>query len=455
MYQPMTANASLDPIISRLRPRSIGELLDQSFRLYRKHFLTFIAILAVVQVPMQLLTQFFTALLIGDVTSNSFTSLGSRSSSFQSSGGTLTTFLVLYGVIIALAIVSGLLQQLSQGALTAAVANSYLDKPVSFSDSYRQMFARLGALLGVIALQFLVYLAFIVPFIILFLIGAGLGAFGSGGSGGGFAVVCLAFLLFIVAMVGVIYVSVRWTAATPAVIVEKLGPVDALRRSWALIQNSWWRTVGLTLLLSLLGAAIAQGPAFLVGIFTVLLTRNLVLQQVITGGITTLVGLVYLPIQLIAITLYYFDLRTRKEGYDLETAMTQRYAQYPPNQYSYPNQYGQPIRSKASMANPNRLALMVSRPCPQEAMRHPSWATNPHHPPHPNTAIPRPQSARHKQEGRRVFCFRLLRARRKREAAVGAPEGHTYQLEAGQRGHSYHPAGFSAWFFFFRTSTTP
>ncbi|MEP6776126.1 MAG: glycerophosphoryl diester phosphodiesterase membrane domain-containing protein [Chloroflexota bacterium] len=346
MYQPMTANASLDPIISRLRPRSIGELLDQSFRLYRKHFLTFIAILAVVQVPMQLLVQFFTSLLIGNVSGNSFTSFSSRSSSLQSSSSTLTTLLVLYGVIIALSIVSGLLQQLSQGALTAAVANSYLDKPLSFGDSYRQMFARVGALLGVIALQFLVYLAFIVPFIVLFLIGAGLGAFGSGDAGGGgFAVICLAFLLFIVALAGVIYVSVRWTAATPVVIVEKLGPVAALRRSWALIQNSWWRTVGLTLLLSLLGAAIAQGPAFLVGIFTALLTRNLVLQQVISGGITTLVGLVYLPIQLIAITLYYFDLRVRKEGYDLETAMAQRYAPYPPNPqwggYAQPSQYGQ------------------------------------------------------------------------------------------------------------------
>jgi hypothetical protein len=328
-----------------LRPRSVGEILDQSFRLYRKHFLTFIAILAVVQVPMQLLIQFFTALVIGDVTSDSLTSFSSRSTTFQSSSSNLTPFLVLYGVIIVLAIVSGLLQQVSQGALTAAVANSYLDKPVSFSDSYRLMYARLGSLLGVIALQFLLYLAMIVPFIVLFLTGAGLGAFdGGSGAGGGIALVCLGFLLFVIAVVGVIYVSVRWTAATPAVIVEKLGPVEALRRSWALIQNNWWRTVGLTLLLSLLGAAIAQGPAFLAGIFTVLLTKNLVWQQIISGGITTIINLIYLPIQLIAITLYYFDLRVRKEGYDLETAMAQRYAQYPANQYSYPNQHGQPTQ---------------------------------------------------------------------------------------------------------------
>lgn len=356
MYQSMPANASVDPIISRLRPRSIGELLDQSFRLYRKHFLTFIAILAVVQVPMQLLTQFLTAMLLGNVSDNltSFTDTGS--STFQSSSSTLTALLVLYGVIITLSILSGLLQQLSQGALTAAVANSHLDKPVSFGDSYRQMFARIGPLLGVIVLQLLIDLAFVVPFIVLFLTGAGMGAFGSGDSGAGGGVVCLAFILFLVAMVGVVYVSVRLTAVTPVVIVEKLGPVDALRRSWGLVQNSWWRTIGLLLLLSLLGAAISAGPAFVASIVVTLIIKgDLILQQLISGAITTIVGLVYLPIQLIAITLYYFDLRVRKEGYDLETAMSQRYAPYPANQpwgaYGQ-QQYGQPTQPTGGYAPP-------------------------------------------------------------------------------------------------------
>ena len=244
MYQAMPANASVDPIISRLRPRTVGELLDSSFRLYRKYFWTFIAILAVVLVPMQLLTQFFSALLLGSLNDDLTDFSTTESSSFQSSSGILSGLLALYVVLIGLSVLSGLLQQLSQGALTAAVANSYLDKPVSFADSYRQMFARIGPLLGVIVLQILIDLAFVVPFVVLFLLSAGLSGSGDSGATGG-ALACMSFLLLMLAGIGVLYVTVRFTAVTPAVIVEKLGPVDALRRSGALVLNSWWRTVRL------------------------------------------------------------------------------------------------------------------------------------------------------------------------------------------------------------------
>jgi len=69
MYDAATRQVSVDPIISRLRPRTVAEILDQAFRLYRKHFLTFVAIIAVVHVPLQLATQVISALLIGNLTS--------------------------------------------------------------------------------------------------------------------------------------------------------------------------------------------------------------------------------------------------------------------------------------------------------------------------------------------------------------------------------------------------
>ena len=41
--------------LPQLRPRSVGELLDQAIRLYRQNFLKFIGIVAVVQIPIGLL----------------------------------------------------------------------------------------------------------------------------------------------------------------------------------------------------------------------------------------------------------------------------------------------------------------------------------------------------------------------------------------------------------------
>src|SRR6476619_8488897 len=59
--------APVDPIISRLRPRDMMGILVQSFRLYRRHFLTFLAIIAVVHVPIQVLIQALTISMFGSI----------------------------------------------------------------------------------------------------------------------------------------------------------------------------------------------------------------------------------------------------------------------------------------------------------------------------------------------------------------------------------------------------
>jgi hypothetical protein len=38
-----------------LRPLSIGGLLDEAFRIYRRHFLTFVTVMGVVVIPMAVL----------------------------------------------------------------------------------------------------------------------------------------------------------------------------------------------------------------------------------------------------------------------------------------------------------------------------------------------------------------------------------------------------------------
>src|SRR5262245_61578352 len=48
----------------RLRAMSIGDMFDAAFRLYREHFLTFIGVVALVQVPMAIV-QFFLQFVVG------------------------------------------------------------------------------------------------------------------------------------------------------------------------------------------------------------------------------------------------------------------------------------------------------------------------------------------------------------------------------------------------------
>jgi hypothetical protein len=323
---------STDHIISRLRPRSLGEILDQSFRLYRKHFLTFFAMAAVVYIPVQLGVQLASAFLQG-----SALNLDSEfySMTRQEMNERTINLLLSSGVVIVLGLLAGLVQYVSQGALTAAVADSHMDRPVSFGRGYSEMWKRVGPLVGAIVIQVLVTIGVFVPVVGLFLLAS---TTGSDGGAGGLGLVCLGFLATIAASIFYVYIYIRWTVVVPAIMVEGLGAREGLRRSWQLVESYWWRTVGLVVLLAILVSLIAGGPAFVLTILFALIFRTLdpVMLIILSGVISVLISALLVPLQLIAVTLYYFDLRVRKEGFDLETAMAQRY--WP--QYGAP--YGQP-----------------------------------------------------------------------------------------------------------------
>ena len=103
MYQPPVSAAPVDPIIARLRPRTVAEVLDQAFRLYRKYFLTFVAIIAVVHVPLQLVQQLANAVTTGSMLNSLETGLYDPDSTnelltYYAVGGSVGVRLVVTGV---------------------------------------------------------------------------------------------------------------------------------------------------------------------------------------------------------------------------------------------------------------------------------------------------------------------------------------------------------------------
>ena len=107
------------------------------------------------------------------------------------------------------------------------------------------------------------------------------------------------------------YLLVIWFFAGQAIMMERMRPIDALRRSRALVRGSWWRVfgIGVVFVLVLLGLTIVVSiPAVLIG-----------LAQPILGSIIgVLANALVLPIVAVGATLVYLDLRVRKEGYTLE-----------------------------------------------------------------------------------------------------------------------------------------
>lgn len=337
----MLSQPTMDPIISRLRPRSVQEIIDVAFRLYRKFFLTFLAITAIIFVPVNLGIQLLNVMVQGNNVALQRDLTYGSSSDFSSSGSLLNQYLVstfvLAGLLVVAGVLGGLLQYLSQGALTSAVAESYMERPVSFGGAYRQMFKRVGPLLGAIVLQVLIGIGIWVPLVLIFALSiAGLASgSNSGSSAVGLGLCFLGLPLFLITLLVYLFIVVRLRLVVPVIMVEGLGPVEAIRRSWRLVQNYWWRTLALVIVLGLLNLVISAGPAYLVLAIVGIFTRGTdpVTAAAITGTGTVIMSALFLPLELVSTTLYYFDLRVRKEGFDIEQALDRRYAS--PSQPTY------------------------------------------------------------------------------------------------------------------------
>lgn len=101
-------------------------------------------------------------------------------------------------------------------------------------------------------------------------------------------------------------------AVVPVVVIEKLGVFSAFRRSYRLSLNSWNHILSSIALIIIITVVIQIGFTFLlVFLQTMQMPR---LQYAIAG----LLGILLKPAGGIAWTLIYYDIRIRKEGFDIE-----------------------------------------------------------------------------------------------------------------------------------------
>ncbi|MDP9143156.1 MAG: hypothetical protein M3N43_00385 [Actinomycetota bacterium] len=127
----------------------------------------------------------------------------------------------------------------------------------------------------------------------------------------GFLAFVSVFLGLIALIIPGLWLAGCFTMISPVIALENVGPVAALRRSFALVRGRWWPTIGFVLLVGLLGSVAAQ------------LVQLIAIPILAAGdvGIGTGLGFVVivvvqdLVIAAIAVmtTVWYIDLRARKE----------------------------------------------------------------------------------------------------------------------------------------------
>ncbi len=273
----------------QLRAMSVADLLDETIRLYRHNFLTFVGIVALLQAPVTLLLTLAQAYLGQYALDSEFGVTGDLPSD---------SFMVLYfaflGVIVLLGILNFLVvNNLVTAALARAISNRYLDEPVSILGAYRSVLHHFFPLLGALVL--------------LVLINVGLALL--------FFIPCVGWLIWIPLAV---LINVRLAFIPQSVVLEDCPPRQALSRSWDLVQGYGWRTLGVFVLIYLFSVLISAGPSAAVTFGLQALGVSFVIQTIVTGVLSIVLTILYKPIQLTGMTLLYYDLRIRKEGLDLE-----------------------------------------------------------------------------------------------------------------------------------------
>jgi hypothetical protein len=284
---------------TRLRPLSVGDLFDGAFRLYRAHFRTLLAITLLIYVP-SLLLLFVTSFLqpdVGDV-----------------------------GPSISGARWSVLLGSLLNGALVQVSASAYLGQPINLLDAYRSGVRRWLTLILAAIIPQLIY-SLIWPFrsliynrmyFPLFLIGEPLPRAQILPHGLPDWLLLLAVVVLVLLPRALLYGFVA--LAPQAVMLEGYGPLGALGRSWRLVRGAIGRMFVVVVTTSIIRFLIFYSLRIL-EVLT-LYHSNFVLELLKYLGLLLLPILIQ-PLLAAIFTLLYYDLRVRKEGYDLELRMQQ------------------------------------------------------------------------------------------------------------------------------------
>jgi hypothetical protein len=284
---------------------TVGDILDGAFKLLKANARTLFTIVAVFVVPLQLLAAFAQRNLLGGA--GFFDAINDPSLNEAGTDQPVTDQLLSYAATLLNLIVLPFLA----GAISQVVGASYLGEELSPGPALARTLRRAWALF---ASWVVVHVLEFGAVLLLPVIGVVLAVLVDGPLRAVFVVFALVTVVAgIGAALGVMALSV---AVAPAIVVEELGPIQGVRRSWSLMRRRFWPVLGIALLAGLisnvLGQALGVVPTF-AGLIVGLEWGWILLA---VGAILT--ALVTTPIVAIVATLQYFDARIRFEGFDLQ-----------------------------------------------------------------------------------------------------------------------------------------
>jgi hypothetical protein len=247
-----------------LRPLDIGQLFDVAVIIFIRYFKYIFGVAAIAALPLLL------------------TMLAGGTLSFMSdlNGAQALLFIPMFmGFILFF-----LMIVMQQGAMVKLISDIYMNNEFSIGGSYRAAFSKTGALIVASIL---------------------------------YAILTRAGLVF--CLVPGIYVMIAAKLYPQLMMLENKGIIESLERSWKLVQGSWFRFALALFLGSIFMVVFFMLSLTLIGFITALRPHNpaLAAMQPFLGIIPSAAFLLGSPFITVISVLFYYDLRVRKEAFDL------------------------------------------------------------------------------------------------------------------------------------------
>lgn len=243
-------------------------------------------------------------------------------------GGAFGAFSQLGGTLL-----QGLATVLLSGLIVVAVSRSVLGRVASSKEVWERTKSKFLPLIGLnIITSIISGLMMIIGIAVFFVLLAGVASTAKTDreflQDLGISLVGLLILMVVSALVSY-YLSIKFSVASPAMVLENLGVFAAIGRSWSLTRGNFWRLFGINILTSIIISVVAGvfgGITSVIGAFSTVVASSstndfmgaLSITFIIYMVMTAISLLITLPFSSSVNALLYIDLRMRKEGLDVE-----------------------------------------------------------------------------------------------------------------------------------------
>ena len=254
----------------QLRPLSVGEMLDAGFRLFRARFGTLMICVLVPILPFAILG----TVLQASIDPNAF---DVNATTAEVDSGTAAVGLGVGSLVQSAAIALGI------AACFKAISAAYLGERADAGDSLRYALGRTIPLI-------LCYIVFVI-------------------------IVSIGTILLIIPG---IWLATKLSMSFAALVFERKGPFGALGRSWKLTGGNFWRVFGTLLVVAIIVIVFQLVVGGIIGAILGGSNASELAAAIVTTILNVLLLAVTYPLWAAVVSVVYYDLRVRNEGFDLQ-----------------------------------------------------------------------------------------------------------------------------------------